>query len=354
MAAVGKLYSVLGMGQTIVLGVELEEPVYKHYEDNEMPGFYAKFPYGWIPPFVGTDGFNLTEGAVIIPYSTTVLVFVMLRENISTVTLSTDSSISDATILVAESPIVASISPNSGLLGGTAEDAALVDQHVHLAETEIQTSLQYSYMMINGYIPYNKGHWLSTLKTILLTRTYLAGERLTHVDIADATYTLPAKEKQEKELRQPAPVLVPKKEKPKKAEEDDEEDENPNPKTPLISYQNRRSISWTGNALIPTRTRGGLVALSSLSTRRVDPIFMSSNQTGGFFNCLEASHKYLPRSMGVLGVANDSIIAGVLILQGQDVKSVVKVAPKYRSYDYKKLDLENSEDKAFWLVYAGY
>ncbi|KAI6118218.1 hypothetical protein F5141DRAFT_1096945 [Pisolithus sp. B1] len=81
---------------------------------------------------------------------------------------------------------------------------------------------------------------------------------------------------------------------------------------------------------------------------------MSSNQTGGFFNCLEASRKYLPRSMGVLGVANDSIIAGVLILQGQDVKSVVKVAPKYRSYDYKKLDLENSEDKAFWLVYVGY
>ncbi|KAI6118217.1 hypothetical protein F5141DRAFT_1290297, partial [Pisolithus sp. B1] len=28
---------------------------------------------------------------------------------------------------------------------------------------------------------------LGTLKTILLTRTYLAGECLTHVDIADAT-----------------------------------------------------------------------------------------------------------------------------------------------------------------------
>ncbi|KAI6097130.1 hypothetical protein F5141DRAFT_1096770 [Pisolithus sp. B1] len=81
---------------------------------------------------------------------------------------------------------------------------------------------------------------------------------------------------------------------------------------------------------------------------------MSSNQIGGFFNHLEASHKYLFRSVGVLGTANDSIIAGVLILWGQDVKPVVKLAPKYKSYNYKKLVLKNSEDKAFWLVYVRY
>ncbi|KAI6126370.1 hypothetical protein EDD16DRAFT_317717 [Pisolithus croceorrhizus] len=52
MAAVGKVYSV--PGQTIVLRaavarMEPEEPVYKHYEDNGMPEFFAKFPYGRIP-----------------------------------------------------------------------------------------------------------------------------------------------------------------------------------------------------------------------------------------------------------------------------------------------------------------
>jgi len=77
-------------------------------------------------------------------------------------------------------------------------------------------------------------------------------------------------------------------------------------------------------------------------------IFMSSNQIGGFFNRLEASRKYLFGSMGVLGEPNNSIIAGALILRGQDVKAVVDCAPDYESYEYRKLDLENAEDKSFF------
>lgn len=49
-------------------------------------------------------------------------------------------------------------------------------------------------------------------------------------------------------------------------------------------------------------------------------VFMSSNQVGGFFNRLEGSRKYLFGSVGVLGEANNSRIAGVLILRGQDHK----------------------------------
>ncbi|KAI6113295.1 hypothetical protein EDD17DRAFT_1534412, partial [Pisolithus thermaeus] len=73
MVAIGKLYSVPGVGQTTVLrasrvvlysnpifasqiqvtaavaGVELEEPEYKHYEDNEMPEFFLISPHGRIP-----------------------------------------------------------------------------------------------------------------------------------------------------------------------------------------------------------------------------------------------------------------------------------------------------------------
>lgn len=75
---------------------------------------------------------------------------------------------------------------------------------------------------------------------------------------------------------------------------------------------------------------------------------MSSNQIGGFFNRLEASRKYLFGSMGVLGEPNNSIIAGALILRGQDVKAVVDCAPDYESYEYRKLDLENAEDKSFF------
>lgn len=77
-------------------------------------------------------------------------------------------------------------------------------------------------------------------------------------------------------------------------------------------------------------------------------VFMSSNQIGGFFNRLEASRKYLFGSMGVLGTANDSVISGALILRGQEIKPVIEVAPDWESYEYKKLDLDNAEDKAFF------
>ena len=76
--------------------------------------------------------------------------------------------------------------------------------------------------------------------------------------------------------------------------------------------------------------------------------FMSSNQIGGFFNRLEASRKYLFGSVGVLGTTNNSVISGVLIARGQDIKPVVDVAPDWESYSYKKLDLDNAEDKAYF------
>jgi len=76
---------------------------------------------------------------------------------------------------------------------------------------------------------------------------------------------------------------------------------------------------------------------------------MSSNQIGGYFNRLEASRKYLFSSLGVLGATNDSVISGVLIGRGQDIKPVVDVAPDWESYNYVKLDVkENEEDKKFF------
>ena len=75
---------------------------------------------------------------------------------------------------------------------------------------------------------------------------------------------------------------------------------------------------------------------------------MSSNLIGGFHNRLEASRKYLFGSMGVLGQTNDSLISGALIARGQDIKPVVEVAPDWESYEYKRLDINNAEDKAFF------
>lgn len=77
-------------------------------------------------------------------------------------------------------------------------------------------------------------------------------------------------------------------------------------------------------------------------------VFMSSNQIGGFFNRLEASRKYLFGSVGVLGESNNSVISGVFITRGDDIKLSVDCAPDWESYEYKRIDLTNDSDKKFF------
>jgi elongation factor 1-gamma len=76
--------------------------------------------------------------------------------------------------------------------------------------------------------------------------------------------------------------------------------------------------------------------------------FMSSNQIGGFFNRLEASRKYLFASVGVLGTPNNSLISGAMIARGQDIISVVNVAPDWESYAFSKIDIADEKQKAFF------
>lgn len=78
-------------------------------------------------------------------------------------------------------------------------------------------------------------------------------------------------------------------------------------------------------------------------------IFMSSNQIGGFFNRLEASRKYIMGTAGVFGDANNSLIAGIVIVRGQDWQPVLSVAPDLESYEVTPLDIFNKEeDKKFF------
>ncbi|KAG1816678.1 elongation factor 1-gamma [Suillus subaureus] len=360
MAPVGKLYCVSTMSQTKAIrsvcalaGLELEIPEYQHFSDNQKPEFLAKFPHGKIPAFEGANGFNLTEGAPIARY-------------------------------------LAGLAPNSGLLGSTPEDAAVVDQW--------------------NFLPYSKGihtalaerqlRSLITLETHLSTRTFLVGDRITLADIttaavlqrvvsvtADADPKLEAifgpTEYTEKALqyvppkkeKAPAPPAAPKekKEKPKKAAEDDDEDdgnlvpEEPKEKNPLeLLPKSTFNLEDWKRAYSNKDTRGADGSLEwfyanfdkeGFSVWRVDfkyneeltQVFMSSNQIGGFFNRLEASRKYLFGSVGVLGQANASIISGVLILRGQDSKAAVDCAPDFESYEYTKLDVfGNQQDKAFF------
>ncbi|KAJ3714631.1 elongation factor 1-gamma [Lentinula guzmanii] len=226
---------------------------YKHMETNKTPEFLAKFPHGKIPAFEGKGGFRLFEAVVIAKY-------------------------------------IASLAPNSGLLGTSATDAALIEQWTHFIELEFDLQTTMITPLVNGRIPYIKPlhnillerqeRTLTTLNKRLTENTYLVGERITLADLAFAVYiqrgasisfdaplrakfpsvvrlletivnqpqlkdiygettyiekglqfTPPAKEKKEKE---PKPAPVPKERKPKAKEVEEEEDEPLIPAEPKV------------------------------------------------------------------------------------------------------------------------
>ncbi|TFK36130.1 elongation factor 1-gamma [Crucibulum laeve] len=142
-------------------GVTIEIPTsYEHFVDNKKPEFLAKFPHGKIPAWEGADGFKLFEGIVIARY-------------------------------------VATLAPNAGLLGHTSEEAALVDQWIHLVESEVDNYTTLIRGLCSSVIPYNKpSHNLflerqlravNTLEQHLSTRTFFVGERITLADLYIAT-----------------------------------------------------------------------------------------------------------------------------------------------------------------------
>ncbi|KAG9310964.1 hypothetical protein JVU11DRAFT_8841 [Chiua virens] len=365
MAPIGKLYSVPHMRQTKIIrsvaalgSLELEIVAdYKHFEDNKKPDFLAKFPHGKIPAFEGSNGFNLTEGAAIARY-------------------------------------LATHSPNANLGGSTLEEQALIEQWCHFAESEIDNPTLTTGQMLRGILIYNKAihttlierqaRALNTLNAHLLTpslppSSVPSASHLTqrpvrklvntirHLETIILQYVPPKKEPR---VAPPAPAPKEKKEKPKEEEVDDDDEklvpEEPKAKNPLeLLPKSTFNLEDWKRAYSNKDTRGPDGALEwfyanfdkeGFSVWRADfkyndeltLIFMSSNQIGGFFNRLEASRKYLFGSMGVLGEPNASVISGVLILRGQEVKAAVDCAPDWESYDYKKLDLGNEDDKKFF------
>ncbi|KAH6912149.1 elongation factor 1-gamma [Coprinopsis sp. MPI-PUGE-AT-0042] len=174
MAPVGTLYSVPQyqaaakaiLAAAAVGGVEIAQPEkYEHYVDNKKPEFLSKFPHGKVPAFDGANGFKLTEGPAIARY-------------------------------------VASLAPNSGLLGTSPEEFALIDQWVHLAESEVDTYTTYVRLFTAGHYPYNKAthnaflenqtRALKTLDAHLANNTFFVGERITLADIFIAAVILRA------------------------------------------------------------------------------------------------------------------------------------------------------------------
>jgi len=170
MSSAGTLWSVHGVYKAKTVravaafaGITIDVPTdYVHFEDNEKPDFPAKFPFGKIPAWEGKDGFTLFEGAAIARY-------------------------------------LAGLVPSSGLLGQSPEDAALVDQWVHMAESDVNNYTDIIDDLVSGeFTPYSKSmhaivsqsqlQAFKILEAHISSRTFFVGDRITLADITIAGF----------------------------------------------------------------------------------------------------------------------------------------------------------------------
>ncbi|EIW76564.1 glutathione S-transferase C-terminal-like protein [Coniophora puteana RWD-64-598 SS2] len=169
MAPIGTFYGAPTQRQSVIVrsvaaitGQELIIPEFKMGVTNKAPEFLARFPAGKIPAFEDSDGFLLTEGATIAHY-------------------------------------LASLKPESGLIGRDVKEEAAIGQWVHFAETDIQPNIETIYYFIVGYASgYSPefSQWLYNRAIIALNqvekylsdggREYLVGGRLTVADLTVA------------------------------------------------------------------------------------------------------------------------------------------------------------------------
>ncbi|KAG2156816.1 glutathione S-transferase C-terminal-like protein [Suillus bovinus] len=111
-----------------IAGLEVDLAPFEFGVTNKSPEFVNKFPLAKIPTFEGVDGFTLLEGASIARY-------------------------------------VASLAPESKLLGNSIKDAALVDQWIHFAEHEINAYTDLVWQLVDRFFQ-EKAYSESIHKTV--------------------------------------------------------------------------------------------------------------------------------------------------------------------------------------------
>ncbi|KAE8222137.1 hypothetical protein CF326_g8429, partial [Tilletia indica] len=167
MASIGTLYGATFQAKTVTIlaaakysGLELTFKETNPLKgEAQAPEYKAKFPYGKIPGFEGSDGLVLSEGRAIARY-------------------------------------VSGISDNVKLLGTDAKSAAYVDLWTNWADDELFNNGATLFTMANGgtyFKPTEQKTFekldraLSHLEQTLHTTTFLVGHRITLADLAVAT-----------------------------------------------------------------------------------------------------------------------------------------------------------------------
>ncbi|KZT66791.1 elongation factor 1-gamma [Daedalea quercina L-15889] len=401
MSTIGTLYTIdrQDYGKRLkaiaaLAGLPLDVPSgFVFGETNKSPEYLAKFPHGKIPTLETKDGFKLFETQAIARYLASLAPNSTLQGSsakeaalVDQWTAFADSELNAPGRLVSQlvngmlspytRPLHLSFLERVERALGTLEQhlkshTFLVTERITLADITLASIVQRQVGdFFDASLRAKYPSVIRHLETVINQPSLIAAfGPAVYIEKAKQ-FTPPPKEKKE---TKPAAAPAPKAEKKPKAKEVDDEEEDdlvpkeePKAKNPLDSLpkSNFNLEDWK-RAYSNKETRGADGAIEwfyqnydpkGFSVWRVDfkynneltQTFMSSNQIGGFFNRLEASRKYLFGSVGVLGQTNDSVIAGTLITRGPDIKPVVEVAPDWESYEYKKLDLSNAADKAFF------
>ncbi|RHZ52655.1 hypothetical protein CDV55_104639 [Aspergillus turcosus] len=385
--AFGKLYGLPENGRTIAALVaakcnDLELELVKT-EPNSTAAFnqsaeYLKLnPLGKIPAFEGANGFSLSECIAIAVYVTS--------QNEKT-TLLGKTKQDYAAILRWLSFVNAEVVPKLGawyrpLMGLDAYNKKNVEEAAKAA---------------------NKA--LAVLEKHLTANTYLVGERITLADYFGASlltrafatvldkawrsenvavtrwyntiinqapfkavvpsfvfaeeaikYTPPKKEEKPKA----APAAAPAKAAAPAAEDEPQPEKKPKhplealgkPEFVLDEWKRQYSNEDTRPVALPwfwqhyKPEEYSLYAVDYKYNNELKLTFMANNLIGGFHARLEASRKYLFGAQSVYGENYNCIIRGVFLVRGQDWKPAFEVAPDWESYEFRKLDPSNPEDK---------
>jgi len=405
MSSIGTLYlSGLGSADSrlkaaaVLAGVTFDTPEnYVHFETNKTPAFTSKFPHGKIPALETTEGFCLTESTAIVRY-----IVSRGNQNVSVLLGGTpeEQALVDQWTHFADTEIQVYIVALYYIFTHKLPYSKPVHTdyvgRIERAFNTLEKVLETRTFLISERLTIADVHVASTIlsasrwfldknninkysSVVRFVETVLNEPRIAQFWTIEwpekvVTYTPPPKDTKKKEDKpKAAPVEKPKKvEKPKAKEPEPEEEddlvpkEEPKAKSPLDSLPKStfNLEDWKrAYSNKDTKGPGGSIEWfyehfdkEGFSVWRCDfkyndeltLVFMSSNQIGGFFNRLEASRKYLFGSVGVLGEANKSVISGVFITRGDDIKLSVDCAPDWESYEYKRLDLTNDSDKKYF------
>ncbi|KAI0701218.1 elongation factor 1-gamma [Cytidiella melzeri] len=376
------------------LKVDLPES-YVHHEDNKKAAFLEKFPHGKIPALETKDGFYLFETSAIARY------IASLAPNSSLLPSDPkDAALVDQWNSVADSeiayPVSIAVQLCRGILPSTkslytafveralrglttveshlSTRTFLVGERISLADiTLVSVFMNANLVVLDAELRKKFPHIIRHAETIVNQPSLKDIFGPIEYPEKALQFAPPAKEKKEGKPAA-APASKAEKKPKKKAEEEEEEEEDddlvpkeePKAKNPLdLLPKSSFNLDDWKRAYSNKETRGPGGSLEwfyqnfdkeGFSVWRVDykyndeltAIFMSSNLIGGFFNRLEAARKYLFGSMGVLGESNNSVISGALVARGQEIQPVVDCAPDWESYSFKKLNLDNAEDRAFF------